>query len=80
MQLLGARAVSVCFYFGKKKKKRYLKYLDFFLTVFLMLDLFGFIFFLSVGLWGVLSQRGMMLLIQISFIMEVKSLLHIPGC
>lgn len=79
MQLLGARAVSVCFYFGKKKKKVF-KIFRIFLTVFLMLDLFGFIFFLSVGLWGVLSQRGMMLLIQISFIMEVKSLLHIPGC
>lgn len=78
MQLLGARAVSVCFYFGKKKKV--FKIFRIFLTVFLMLDLFGFIFFLSVGLWGVLSQRGMMLLIQISFIMEVKSLLHIPGC
>lgn len=63
-----------------EKKKKVFKIFRIFLTVFLMLDLFGFIFFLSVGLWGALSQRGMMLLIQISFIMEVKSLLHIPGC
>lgn len=45
-----------------------------------MLDLFGLVFFyLNVGVWGVLSQRGMMLLMQISFIMEVTSLLNIPG-
>lgn len=52
----------------------------FFFKLFLILNLFScFIFFLECGFVGVLFQRGMILLIQISFIMEVTSLLNISG-